>query len=63
MTQQVRAVLSQKGYTPLFESITKTLRDFKQNGYTFGEAIETISDVYGGDGGKLDEYITKLQRY
>ena len=58
MTQQIKQVLATSGYGPIYSAIDKSITDLKQAGYDRGEIKETIVDMFGGDNGPIDQYIS-----
>lgn len=58
MKVQVKELLSQKGYSPIYRSIDSSIRDLKRHNYTRSEIIETLDDMFGDDG-IITRYIHK----
>ena len=49
MKNQTLALLKQKGYAPIEDTILKSKRDLKNAQYTRGEIKETLLDCFGVD--------------
>lgn len=59
MKQAVKELLAQKGYSPVFDAISKSVRDLKQAQYTRGEIRETLFDMFGKDDQKIIDFINQ----
>jgi len=62
MKANIEGVLKQKGYTPIFISIEKSIQDLKNAGYIKKEIQFTLFDIYS-DGGKIDQFINESIKY
>lgn len=59
MRTTIKELLAQKGYSPIFEAITKSVRDLKQAQYTRAEIKETLFDMFGRDDQKITDFINQ----
>lgn len=57
MKAQIKQILAQKGYAPIFLSIDSTIRDLKQAQYTKSEIKETLNDFFNIGDDKINKYI------
>lgn len=62
MKANIESVLKQKGYTPIFISIEKSINDLKNAGYNKKEIESTLLEFYS-DGGKIDQFISESIKY
>ena len=63
MKASVQQILKQKGYSPIFCSIEKTISDFKSAGYSKNEIKQTLFDFFSDNGGKIDQFINESIKY
>lgn len=56
MRKDIEQILAKKGYTEVFYSIVKSIRDLKYAGYSKQETKETLLSIYS-DGEKIDRFI------
>jgi hypothetical protein len=59
MKQQTINIIKQQGYSPIFEAIHKSIRDFKQLQYSLPEIKETLLDCFGVDD-KTIQFISRV---
>ena len=59
MKQSVKELLAQKGYSPVFATIERTIRDLKQAQYTRAEIKESLFDYFGTTDQKIVDYINQ----
>ena len=53
MKPQVKKLLKQKGYSPIFQAIDTSKRQFKQMRYSRGEIQDTLIDMFGDEDPKI----------
>lgn len=60
MRPDIKQLLAQKGYSPIFEAISKSVRDLKQAQYTRAEIKDTLFDMFGTTDQKIVDYINQI---
>ena len=53
MRPAVKKLLKQKGYSPIFQAIDNSKRQFKQMRYSRGEIQDTLIDMFGDEDLKI----------
>ena len=53
MRPAVKKLLKQKGYSPIFQAIDNSKRQFKQMRYSRGELQDTLIDMFGDEDPKI----------
>ena len=59
MKPQVKKLLKQKGYSPIFQAIDTSKRQFKQMRYSRGEIQDTLIDMFGDE---IQKYFKRLEK-
>ena len=60
MKPQVKKLLKQKGYSPIFQAIDTSKRQFKQMRYSRGEIQDTLIDMFGDEDQKYFKRLEKV---
>jgi hypothetical protein len=60
MRNDIKSLLAQKGYSPVFSAIERSIADLKQAQYTRGEIRETINEIFGLSDPKIVEFVQSL---